>query len=59
MKDGKKWYYLTPGTGIMATGWKKIGGNWYFFSNGAMVTGTKTIGGTTYHFDENGVCQES
>ena len=40
----------------MKTGWKKVGGLWYYFDkNGAMVTGTKKIGGKTYRFDEYGI----
>lgn len=40
-KIGKTWYYLTPGTGVMAEGWQKIWGLWYYLKpgSGAMAEG--------------------
>ncbi len=29
--DGN-WYYLDPSSGVMALGWKQLGGKWYYFS---------------------------
>jgi len=29
--DGR-WYYLDPESGMMVTGWKEIGGVWYYFT---------------------------
>ena len=28
----KSWYYLSPETGKMCTGWNKINGSWYYFA---------------------------
>ena len=38
--DGK-YYYMDDTTGLMTTGWTKIGGYWYYFdpSTGAMQAG--------------------
>jgi hypothetical protein len=30
--DDGHWYYLDPQTGIMETGWREIGGKWYYFA---------------------------
>jgi glucan-binding YG repeat protein len=41
----------------MATGWRKIGGRYYYLSganDGHMVTGTKTIKGVKYRFNASG-----
>ncbi|MBF0959160.1 MAG: hypothetical protein HXK10_03430, partial [Actinomyces sp.] len=27
------WYYLTPGSGAMATGWQRVDGTWYRFAD--------------------------
>lgn len=37
-------YYLDPETGAIATGWRQIDGNWYYF--------TETSLASTWHFDE-------
>jgi len=43
----------------MATGWKQIGGTWYYFNAGGdMVTGWKTINGTKYYFNADGAWVE-
>ncbi|EEM02562.1 Glycosyl hydrolase, family 5 [Bacillus pseudomycoides] len=40
----------------MATDWRKIEGNWYYFDNsGYMATGWKNINGKWYQFADNGV----
>ncbi len=31
-KEDNRWYYLDPETGIMAKGWRSIGGKWYYFT---------------------------
>jgi hypothetical protein len=58
---GGKWYYLTPGSGRMATGWVKVNDNWYSLSSsGAMRTGwyldmnAGGIGGGWYYLDGSG-----
>ena len=41
-------YYTDTTTGVMATGFKKIYGSWYYFktgNSGMMLTGTQKIGG--------------
>ena len=44
---------LTVSGGAMATGWKQIGGRWYwFYPNGAMAANTVIDG---YELNENGV----
>lgn len=58
-----KWYYLTPVTGVMATGWHEIEGKWYYFTESKYETAAQPIGslhtsGMTpdgYPVDENGV----
>ena len=52
------WVYLKKG-GVCTTGWKKIGGIWYYFnkSYGDMYcNGTYKIDDIYYQFDENGKC---
>ncbi|WP_349769081.1 hypothetical protein [Hungatella sp.] len=39
--DGN-WYYLIPSSGVMATGWRKIGEKWYYF---------ETAGAGVYVYD--------
>jgi uncharacterized repeat protein (TIGR02543 family) len=31
-KEDNRWYYLDPETGMMARGWRNIGGKWYYFT---------------------------
>ena len=31
--EGGSWYYLTPGSGAMATGWQRVDGTWYRFDD--------------------------
>ena len=51
-----RWFYGQPGTGIMQTGWLKLGSTWYYLSStGAMVTGWQTIDGKSYYFTSSGV----
>ena len=53
LQDKYIWYYLTPETGAAATGWKEIGGKWYYFaSNGAMLVNTVIDG---YYVDSSGM----
>ncbi|HBI6923015.1 TPA: SH3 domain-containing protein, partial [Clostridium perfringens] len=41
--------------GVMATGWKELGGIWYYLNeSGAMVKGWQTISGKTYYFNDSG-----
>lgn len=49
--------YYFDGSGYMATGWRAINGNWYYFgTDGAMAADEwKQIGGTWYYFYEDGV----
>jgi len=40
----------------MVTGWKQLGGKWYYLNtDGSMVTGKKNIGGKVYNFGSDGV----
>ena len=43
----------------MRSGWKKIGGKWYYFADGAMQTGWKKIGGKWYFFKSSGIYDSS
>ena len=46
-----KYYYFKKKTGVMKTGWLKIGKKKYCLSSsGARYTGWHTIGGKTYYF---------
>ena len=51
------WFYVKKG-GVCTTGWKKIGGKWYYFDyHGPMLSNTsRVIDGKNYTFDKNGVC---
>lgn len=31
-KEDNRWYYLDPETGMMAKGWRNMGGKWYYFT---------------------------
>ena len=42
-KEDNRWYYLDPETGMMAKGWRDIGGKWYYF--------TEQNSMETYHYD--------
>ena len=57
--DGATYYFQESGAaeGVMAIGWKKIGGYWYFFPSGKMTTGWRTISGEKYYFNSNGQMQ--
>jgi hypothetical protein len=33
LKDGRSWYYLSPDSGAMYTGWHWIGWKWYDFAD--------------------------
>ncbi|MDZ5072752.1 hypothetical protein GNF71_15040, partial [Clostridium perfringens] len=47
-KKDNKWYYYEDGN--MVTGWKELGGIWYYLNeSGAMVKGWQTISGKTYY----------
>ncbi|MDE8320918.1 hypothetical protein PT234_03355 [Erysipelothrix rhusiopathiae] len=40
----------------MATGWKKVNQQWYYFNDsGAMITGRHKIQGKWYRFNQSGV----
>ena len=50
-KYNGKVYYLLPGTGVMQTGWKKIGDyKYYFGSDGVRRSGFQTVSGKKYYF---------
>lgn len=44
------WYYSDPNTGRCVTGWRKLGGYWYFFGES---TGRMCDHGVTYVFDRS------
>ncbi|WP_283684326.1 cell wall-binding protein [Clostridium perfringens] len=50
-----KWAYVES-NGILASGWKKLGGQWYYFDEGTgfMVTEKRYIDGKLYEFNSNG-----
>ena len=54
-------YYTDEETGVMQTGWQKIGDNWYYFKggdSGKMLTGFQKINGNWYYLDtETGAMQ--
>ena len=55
--ESGEWYYVGS-DGILITGWKKVGNNWYYLESpyGAMVYDTSIeIDGEMYTFDSNGV----
>ena len=60
--DGKERYFLDTRLdriGIMATGWMKINGNYYYFfpESGKMArSATYSAGGKEYRFNEKGIC---
>lgn len=53
-KDSQnKWNWIE--NGVKATGWKLIGGSWYYFySNGTMATGWVKNGGKWYYLKSSG-----
>ena len=53
MIDGVR--YLTGSAGKLGSGWRKISGKWYYFSEKGMVKGWKKLSGKWYYFDENNV----
>lgn len=49
-----KWYYLSPVTGSMMTGWQEVEGNWYLLAgDGSLYVNTTTPDG--FPVDANGV----
>lgn len=60
--DGKERYFLDTRLdkiGIMATGWMKINGNYYYFfpDSGKMARNASySAGGKEYRFNEKGIC---
>ncbi|WP_415349074.1 cell wall-binding protein [Clostridium perfringens] len=50
-----KWAYVES-NGRLASGWKMIGGQWYYFDEGTgiMVTEKRDINGKLYEFNSNG-----
>ena len=47
--------YHFSNTGVMDTGWKYIGENWFYFNtNGNMATGEKLVENNAYTFDSTG-----
>ena len=54
IESGSKKYYTDTTTGVMATGFKKIDGNWYYFkpgNSGLMLTGFQKVNGKWYYFN--------
>ena len=50
----RQWYYLHD-SGVMATGWLKLGDTWYYLhGSGAMATGWLTLGEAKYYLDSSG-----
>ena len=52
-KDGKVYY---SEFGVLVSGWKAIGGDYYYFSTSSFTayTGVKSVAGHTYTFTDNG-----
>ena len=51
----KKWYYFSPSTHKLSTGWIKDGDVYYYTDeSGARLTGEQTIEGESYSFEEDG-----
>lgn len=49
------WYNLDPSTGVMLTGWQKIGGSWYWLESwGGMRMGWLYDGGSWYYLSGSG-----
>ena len=54
-QDGSRYWFADGGDGRMATGWQRVGTDWYLFdSSGAMLTGWQTVDGVRHYFDESG-----
>ena len=54
-QDGSRYWFADGGDGRMATGWQRVGADWYLFdSSGAMLTGWQTVDGVRHYFDESG-----
>ena len=59
MSQDGTWYYFQSGSYAAATGWQKLGGNWFYLNpdypkHGAMMTGWQNIDGKSYYFYSNG-----
>ena len=55
---GVDWYYANA-DGTLASGWKKLGGKWYYFDPEVCymyADGTWEINGKSYSFNASGVC---
>ena len=51
-----RWSYTE--NSVLATGWKKIGGSWYYFNgSGIMQTGWKKLSGVWYYLKPRGAMQ--
>lgn len=48
------WYYVKNSSGYLQTGWKKIGGKWYYFDLYMYSDGFRTIGHDKYYFNKSG-----
>ncbi len=50
------WYIPTSLSGVLATGWQRVGPSWYYLSpdGGAMVTGWLRDGDAWYHLTSSG-----
>lgn len=59
--DGRTYYLIPSKNGRMATGWRKINGDYYLFNKwdegkyGCMITGWYKIGKDWYYMDSDGV----
>ena len=56
--SGEYWFYF-DGDGDITTGWKNIGGKWYYFDEQGQMAQDTTwyMDEGTYYFDEDGVMQ--
>ena len=53
--SGETTYYYEYGT--VASGWRLISGNWYYFNNSMYTDGVYRIGSEYYYFNQEGIMQ--
>lgn len=55
VKTSRGWVYKTSGSNVVANGWKKIGGKWYYFNaSGIMQTGWLKYKNKWYYLSSGG-----